>query len=120
MEALPVDESLAQRAAKPIRKRPDCARLGLVVPKRLARRAVTRNLVKRQVRAFWDLWWREMVKRRLDDQSIDWVVRLRAPIDKRRFVSARSDDLGALLRSELPGLFETGARRLGLGGQASA
>jgi len=113
MGTQPVDDLPAQRPAKPIRKRPDCPRLGLVVPKRMARRAVTRNQVKRQVRAFWDLWWREMASLRPDFETIDWVVRLRAPIDKRQFISARSDDLGSLLRSELPGLFESGVRRLG-------
>lgn len=118
-ETEPVDELLVKRSAKPIRKRPDCPRLGLVVPKRMARRAVTRNLIKRQVRAFWDLWSRDAATKRPDFELIDWVVRLRAPIDKRRFVSARSDELGALLRSELPGLFEAGARRLGPAGQAA-
>lgn len=117
-ESEPVDELLVKRSARPVRKRPDCPRLGLVVPKRMARRAVTRNLIKRQVRAFWDLWCRDAAMKRVDFELIDWVVRLRAPVDKRRFVSARSDELGALLRSELPGLFEAGARRLGPAGHA--
>lgn len=120
MAAGPVDDSLPGRVAKPVRKRPACPRLGLVVPKRMARRAVTRNQVKRQVRAFWELWWREMATQRPDFAQIDWVVRLRAPIDRRRFVSARSDDLGALLRSELPGLFQAGVRRLAPAEQVKA
>ena len=110
----PVDDLPAKRSAKPARRRPPCPHLGLVVPKRLARRAVTRNLVKRQVRAFWTQWWREMVLSRPDLTSVDWVVRLRAPIDKRLFISARSESLGTLLRGQLPALFEAGVRRIGL------
>lgn len=110
----PVDDLPANGSAKPARKRPPCPHLGLVVPKRLARRAVTRNLVKRQVRAFWARWWHEMALLRPDLTSVDWVVRLRAPIDRRLFVSARSEPLGVLLRDQLPALFDAAVRRLGL------
>jgi ribonuclease P protein component len=87
-------------------------RLGLVVPKRHARRAVTRNLVKRQARAAWHLWWHD-VHREAALARTDWVVRLRGPIDRKQFVSARSEALAALLRDELRGLFATAARRVG-------
>jgi ribonuclease P protein component len=73
-------------------------RLGLVVPKRQARRAVTRNLVKRQVR--------EMMRQHLDQLPPgDWVVRLRAPVDAREFASGASTALKLTLRGELIRLF---------------
>lgn len=74
------------------------ARLGLVVPKRLARRAVTRNLVKRQARVAFGRHGSALAPG-------DWVLRLRAPIDPQRFPSAASDALRALLREELAALF---------------
>ncbi len=79
-------------------------RLGLVVPKRHARRAVTRNAVKRQLRA--------AVARRLSGLPLgDWVVRLRAPIPKQAFPSARSDTLLDLLRSEIEAVLDDAQRR---------
>lgn len=73
-------------------------RLGLVVPKRQARRAVTRNLVKRQVR--------EAMRQHLSQLPPgDWVVRLRAPVDVQQFPSAASSALKLVLRGELSGLF---------------
>ena len=68
--------------------------LGLVVPKRHARRAVTRNLLKRQIRA--------CVGERAGGLAEGlWVVRLRAPFDRERFVSAASDALRRAARDEL-------------------
>lgn len=74
------------------------ARLGLVVPKRLACRAVTRNLVKRQARVAFGRHQPAL-------PAGDWVLRLRAPIDPRQHRSAASDALRAVLRDELAGLF---------------
>jgi ribonuclease P protein component len=67
--------------------------LGAVVPKRHARRAVTRSLLKRQIRA---------AVARLDqlDGGL-WVVRLRAPFAREEFKSAASDALAAAARAEL-------------------
>jgi len=71
--------------------------LGLVVPKRHARRAVTRNLFKRQMR--------EAVNRHCAALPAGlWVLRLRAPFDKVRFPSAASDALKIAARLELDGL----------------
>lgn len=70
---------------------------GAVVPKRHARRAVTRSLLKRQMR--------ETVRRyeaRLPPGL--WVLRLRAPFDRQAFRSAASLALKAAARSELDGL----------------
>lgn len=79
-------------------------RLGLVVPKRHARRSVTRTLVKVQIRAG--------MRRHLDSLVAgDWVVRLRAPIDRKQFPSARSETLAALLHAEIDVLLGDAARR---------
>ena len=73
--------------------------IGCVVPKRHARRAVTRNLLKRQVRSAFQ---------RLGDRLPAglWLVRLRAPFAKADFVSARSVALALAARQELDGLLE--------------
>ncbi len=72
---------------------PTGAWLGYVVPKRHAKRAVTRGLLKRQIRAvFGDL---------PDLPPGLWVVRLRMPFDRKQFPSASSDALRAAARAEL-------------------
>ena len=71
--------------------------LGAIVPKRNAKRAVTRNLVKRQIRAAFAA--HPALPAGL------WVVRLRAPIDRQKFVSAASDALRTAVREELSALF---------------
>lgn len=98
----------AAEPAPPVR--PAGARLGLVVPKRLARRAVTRNLVKRQARVAFGRHQPAL-------PAGDWVLRLRAPIDAQCYRSAASDALRAVLRDELAALF---ARWLPQPGEAAA
>jgi ribonuclease P protein component len=79
-------------------------RLGLVVPKRHAKRSVTRTQVKVQIRAG--------IRRHLDRLVPgDWVVRLRAPLDRKLFPSARSEALAALLHAEIDALLGDAARR---------
>jgi ribonuclease P protein component len=68
--------------------------LGAVVPKRHAKRAVTRNLLKRQIRAV-------MAERCGALASGLWVIRLRAPFDVAQFPSARSQALRDAARAEL-------------------
>lgn len=68
--------------------------LGMVVPKRFAKRSVTRNLVKRQMRA-------AMLRHIGGLGAGHWVVRLRAPIDRKLFPSARSVALAVAVRTEL-------------------
>jgi ribonuclease P protein component len=82
--------------------------LGVVVPKRHAKRSVTRTLLKRQIRAV-----AAGLSGRLPAGL--WVVRLRAPFDKLRFASAASDDLRAVARSELEGLFDGAVKRVAAG-----
>ena len=77
--------------------------LGLVVPKRHARHAVTRNLVKRQMRA-------QAAANHHGLAPGQWMIRLRAPIDARRFTSASSAQLQAAVRAELALVFARVAR----------
>lgn len=77
----------------------DCGRwLGLVVPKRFAKRSVTRALLKRQIRDVAAHCGSSL-------PSGVWVARLRAPFDPARFRSAASDALKAEARAELRALF---------------
>lgn len=76
--------------------------LGLVVPKRHARRAVTRNLIKRQLRA-------AMVRHVADLPGGLWVVRLRAPFDRAQFLSPASEVLRETAHGEAEALFQQAA-----------
>jgi ribonuclease P protein component len=85
--------SVAPTSAAPLPAAPDRAWLGYVVPKRHAKRAVTRTLLKRQIRAvFADL---------PELPPGLWVVRLRMPFDRKQFPSASSEALRAAARAEL-------------------
>ena len=88
-----VDKAIAQAARW----------LGLVVPKRHARRSVTRSLIKRQMRA-------HAAAHRTGLAAGQWVVRLRAPFDVRRFASGQSDLLRTAACCELERLFESAVR----------
>lgn len=73
--------------------------LGIVVPKRLAKKAVTRNLIRRQVR--------ELVQREQEHlPDALYVVRLKTPFSSREFVSAASPMLKQGIRAELTQLLE--------------
>jgi ribonuclease P protein component len=78
--------------------------VGAVVPKRHAKRAVTRSLIKRQIYA---------VTMRQQDRLAPglWVVRLRAPFDRAQFKSAASAALRHAVRSELEAALAAAARR---------
>lgn len=74
--------------------------LGSVVPKRHARRAVTRNLIKRQIRSAARCFGGGA-------QPLApglWVVRLRAPFDRTVFASAASAALRSAAREEIDAL----------------
>jgi ribonuclease P protein component len=72
-------------------------RLGLVVPKRHARRAVTRSLLKRQMRA-------AMQRHAQHLPPGMWVLRLRSAIDVAQFPAAASGAMRRILRAELDAL----------------
>jgi ribonuclease P protein component len=75
----------------------DNPRIGAVVPKRLAKRAVTRNTIKRQIYATAFM--------RTNPSTAAHVVRLRKEFDRQFFKSATSVRLKQALREELQQLF---------------
>lgn len=73
--------------------------VGAMVPKRWARRAVTRNAIKRQI-------YRMSAAAGASLPQAAHVVRLRAGFDRKEFESASSDKLKAAVRAELQLLLE--------------
>lgn len=78
--------------------------MGAMVPKRWAKRAVTRNAIKRQIYSV-----------SADFESAlpvaGHVVRLRAGFDRKQYISATSEELKAAVRQELQQLFAKVAAR---------
>lgn len=70
----------------------------MVVPKRHAKRSVTRQLLKRQIRAAFAA--------ATGMPPGLWVVRLRSPFDRQKFPSAASDALRQAARAELAQLLD--------------
>ena len=94
----PVDE---YAAAAPLAG-PGGRWFGVVVPKRHARRSVTRSLLKRQIRL--------AVAAHATLLGLGlWVVRLRAPFHRDQFVSAASEALKRAARDELDALLAKAA-----------
>ncbi len=93
-DVLPVDDSVAQAPSALAR-----VWLGMVIPKRHARRSVTRSLLKRQIRAAIG---------RSEPSLVGglWVVRLRSPFDRKTFPAAASNALGDQAGEELAQLFQ--------------
>lgn len=73
--------------------------LGALVPKRCARRAVRRNLIRRQIRALGAV--------ALQEQTGAWLIRLRAGYSRAAFPSASSTALKSAVRAELQELLRT-------------
>ena len=68
--------------------------VGVVLPKRWARRAVTRNAIRRQIH--------ELSRLHVDAlPQAAWVVRLRSEFSRKQFVSATSEPLKRAVRAEL-------------------
>ncbi len=69
-------------------------KMGALTPKRWAKRAATRNMIRRQIHA---------VSREFENglQPTAYVVRLRASFNAHQFVSASSDALKFAVRKEL-------------------
>ena len=81
--------------------------LGPLIPKRWAKRSVTRHAIKRQVYAV-----AQDFAQQLEAQpKAAFVVRLRAGFDRKHFISACSDTLKAAVRAELQQLYATAVRR---------
>jgi len=81
------------------------ARLGLVIGKKQAPRAVTRNLVKRIAREAFRT-------RRADFDGFDLLLRLHARFDPRALPSASSPALRALCGDEIGALLGRAAREI--------
>ncbi len=78
--------------------------LGLVVPKRHAKRSVTRSLLKRQMRT--------VMAAQADSLPPGlWVLRLKAPFDRKVFTSPASDPLREAAGDELLQLLQRAAAR---------
>lgn len=73
-------------------------KVGALTPKRWAKRAVTRNLIRRQILAV-------TYEHVLDLAPTAYVVRLRAAFSNQMFVSASSIKLKQMVREELQHLF---------------
>ncbi|MBH1987045.1 MAG: ribonuclease P protein component [Burkholderiales bacterium] len=81
-------------------------RLGLVLPKKQARRSVTRSLMRHQAREAFRRHAPGVRAIGRHGAEVDgWVVRLRAPFDRKLFPSAASDALHAAVRLELDELW---------------
>jgi ribonuclease P protein component len=89
----------ALNLTRPVDNLPSAHWLGNVVPKRHAPRSVTRNMLRRQVRA-------AMERRVARLQPGLWLVRLRQPFPKAAFASADSAALRMAAAAELDRLFE--------------
>lgn len=98
---------LSQAGTTPVDDLPADHWLGCVVPKRHAKRAVTRNLLKRQIRQVFSAHVAQL-------PAGQWLVRLRSPFPVAQFVSARSDVLACAARSELEQLLARAARPAGV------
>ncbi|MBI3157758.1 MAG: ribonuclease P protein component [Burkholderiales bacterium] len=96
--------SLDHKSDSSVDKSADAHWLGCVLPKRLARRAVTRNLLRRQIRA-------AMARHEGELAPGLWVVRLRATFARTDYPSAASQALRLVVRGELDALLAAGAAR---------
>ncbi len=86
----------------------DAAWLGVMLPKRWAKHAVTRNTLRRQIYAVG-----QAASPHLPHAAM--VVRLRCGFSRQQFVSATSDALKCAARAELMHLLGAGLRARGFG-----
>ncbi|MDO9072090.1 MAG: ribonuclease P protein component [Rubrivivax sp.] len=103
VEADKLSTGPAPSCPPPVDDLPTAWWLGCVVPKRHARRAVTRSLLKRQVRGAFERHEAAL------PQGL-WLVRLRQAFAVAEFPSARSAALQLAARTELDQLFTRTAR----------
>jgi ribonuclease P protein component len=77
--------------------------LGAMVPKRWAKRAATRNAIKRQI-------YTVSADFLPSSFPMAWVVRLRRDFSRQEFISASSDALKTAVRSEVLALIQAGVQ----------
>ena len=99
-----VDESGVLVSGKAVEALPTGHWLGLVVPKRHAKRSVTRSLLKRQMRTV-------MAAQVSSLAPGLWVLRLKAPFDRQQFTSPGSEPLRQAAGDELTQLLQRAAAR---------
>jgi ribonuclease P protein component len=92
--AAPAVDKIVDKSAAPLFSHVDQTWLGAMVPKRWAKRAVTRNAIKRQIYTVSGA-----AEARLPQGA--YVVRLKSGFDRKEFVSASSDALKLAVRQEL-------------------
>ena len=83
---------------------PGSAHVGVLTPKRWAKRAVTRNTMRRQIYAVAAELHNEL-------PHAAWVVRLRAAFAREQFPSATSEPLKKAIRAELLALWQRAMAR---------
>lgn len=100
LDVMAVDQCLVETAAPSVLASalPRGASIGAMVPKRLAKRAVMRNTIKRQI-------FCACANAESTLPAAAHVVRMRSGFDKNHFVSASSEKLKLALRDELRQLF---------------
>ena len=108
-DGAPSSAQLVDDSASTVPPRANRVWLGAVVPKRHARRSVTRSLIRRQIQA-------ALLRRDAPGQPPLrpglWVVRLRAPFDRAVFTSASSAALRGVARGELDTVLGQAGRKL--------
>ncbi len=109
---LPVDDLTPTLPSDAPESRFERLWIGTVVPKRHARRAVTRSLLKRQMH-------QAVEGHGADLPAGIWVLRLRAPFDRAEFPSAASEALKSCASSELAQLLDAAVARARSGGGVS-
>lgn len=100
-QAAEVSSRLSRAVSAPLRLTPGVW-VGALIPKRWAKRSVTRNAIKRQIYAVSQACLRDLPR-------AAHVVRLRTGFDRKQFVSASSDALKSAVRDELQQLFARAA-----------
>ena len=92
------------KANRPLFSPTDELWIGAMVPKRWAKRAVTRNAIKRQIyNVSADFSPRQ--------RPAAFVVRLRRDFSRKTFISATSDSLKQAIRTELLALMRAGEQQ---------
>jgi ribonuclease P protein component len=81
--------------------------IGAMVPKRWAKRAVTRNTIKRQIYCIGESFGDRLL-------SQAHVVRLRKGFDRAVYTSATSEALKLAVRAEIEALFNSAATRVAI------
>lgn len=103
---------LSESVDKSLSDAPDRAWMGVVIPKKQAKRAVTRNLMRRQIKAVSD---RVLAPSAASQAAGLWLVRLKQGFTTAAFPSASSPALRQAVRQELDELLQRALERVAAG-----